>query len=202
MGFRPGLALCTLIVEPRHPSPFAFFDKLRIAPPLYVEPDFIAYVLEKVPRAQTAELIHFFMGIFWKASVHPWRKADPNPWIDLGPFSEPIRKFLRGESGFPEKVALTITVLPPPVTLVAFHPPYETIGPDPIFHLYVSGFNCTLFIGDNIPPENALGSIHWPPHHLMVVDNAAQIKKKFRDPYEAANKLGKAKPIPSPPSHK
>jgi len=183
----------------RYPSPFPFIDKLRAATPLFSEPDFIAYALNSVSQARTPELIHFFMGIFWKASVHAWRKGRTDPWINLGTFSDLIRKFLRGEAPFPEKVALSITVLPPPVTLVAFHPPYETIGPDPSFHLYVSGFNCTLCVGDNIPPELALSSMHRPPHHLLVVDNAADITKKFRESYAAAKARGKAKPIPVPP---
>lgn len=183
----------------RYPGPFPFFEKLRATPPLYNEPDFVAYLLATVPNIRVAELIHFFMGIFWKASVHPWRKGRSDMWITLGQFSEPIRTLLRGEAPFPENVALSITVLPPPVTLIAFHPPYETIGPDPTYHLYVSGFNCTLSVGERIEPELVLSSIHRPPHHLLIVDNAADITRKFRDSYESAKAKGKAKPIPRPP---
>jgi hypothetical protein len=165
----------------RYGGPFPVLDTLIKSPALFIEPDFIAYVLAAIPAIRVPDLIHFFMGIFWKASVHPWAKARTEPWLSFGNQGEAIRQFLLGVADFPAQMALSVTVLPPPVTLIAFHIPYDTIGPDPTYHLYISGINCTLWMGPNIPVEIVAGSIHRPPHHLLVVDNAADITRKFRE---------------------
>lgn len=161
---------------------FGFYDKLLAAPKLHDEPDFVSYVLEKVPGVRVADLVHFFMGVFWKASVHPWRKGRTDPWLDLGEYSESIRIFLLGETAFPASVALSVTVLPQPVALISFHQPYETIGSaaEKTCHFYVCGFNATLWMGPNITIEIATTSIQRPPHYLMVVDNRDAITQKFR----------------------
>ena len=169
-------------------EPFQFHEKLRAGPALYVEPDFVAFVLQAVPAIHVDDLIHFVMGIFWKASIHPWREGRNKPSLELGPRGDDVRKFLLNESAFPGEMALSITVLPPPVTLVAFHFPYATRGPDATFHLYVSGLDCTLWVGPNIPPQIAAGSIHRPPHHLLIVDNAEAIKRKYRRALESVAK--------------
>ena len=53
------------------------------------------------------EITHFVMGMFWKAGVHSWSGSQTEPVIDLGPYTEPIGGFLRGEQEFPDHVALT-----------------------------------------------------------------------------------------------
>jgi len=166
-------------------SAFGFLDKLQTVQPLHNEPDFISYVLSQVPAVKVADFVHFFVGIFWKASVHPWRKGRTDPWINLGAFSEEMRKFLLGEAPFPAAMALSVTMLPRPVTLISFHPPYETIGAngDRNGHFYVCGFNTTLWMGPNIPIEISATSIHQAPHYLTVVDNRDAITQKFRDAF-------------------
>lgn len=172
----------------RYGGPFPFLDTLAQFPPVLAEPDFIAYALAAIPDIRVNHIVHFFMGIFWKASVHNWVKERTKTWLEFGVHGEAIRKFLLGEAGFPADMALSVTILPPPVTLISFHLPYDTIGPDPTYHLYISGVNCTLWMGPNIPAEIAMGSIHHPPHQLLVLDNAADITRKFREAGQAAMK--------------
>ena len=171
---------------------FPLFEKLRTAIPLYNEPDFVAYLLANVPTIRVPHLIHCITGIFWKASVHAWRKGPAKPWISLGAHSDLLRQFLLGEAGFPQDMSLSIIVVPPPSTLIGFHPPYQTKGPDPIFHLYLCGINCTLWKGQNIPPEIAAGSIHRPPYYLLVADVTDMIKRKYRAAFESATRLNRA----------
>jgi hypothetical protein len=125
------------------------------------------------------------MGIFWKASVHCWRRNSKKPWLSLEPHGEDVRRFLRGEADFPCNMALTLTTLPTPVSLVSFHIPYATLDPDATFHFYVSGLNYMLWIPPNIPPMIAALSLHRPPHVLLEVDNSADITRKFRAAHAA-----------------
>jgi hypothetical protein len=168
---------------------FLLFEKLKAAQPAFVQPDFVAYFLEAVPTIHVPELVHFAMGIFWKASTHSWAKGRRKPWADLGELPrESIRRFILGETEFPDQMALSLTILPPPKALIAFNYPYATKGPDPTFHLYVSGINCTLWIGCNVPENVAVTSIHRPPHLLLVVDNVRDITRKFREALQSAEK--------------
>jgi hypothetical protein len=173
----------------RYGGPFPFFDTLRRYPALYDEPDVVAYILATIPEVRVQDLIHFFMGIFWKASVHPWAEGKTRPWLSLGLHREAVRQFILGQAAFPAQMALSVVVLPPQVTPVAFHFPYATRGPDATYHLYISGINCTLWAGPNIPFPVAAGSVHRPPHHLLVADHAADITKKFREAHQSAMKL-------------
>jgi hypothetical protein len=167
-------------------GPFPFGDTLSVSAPLFAEPDFTVYLLETIPNIRVPDLIHFAMAIFWKASVHSWVGKRGKPWLSLGQYKEPLRKFISGEAGFPAEMALSLTALPNPVALIAFHYPYATIGADPTCHLYISGLNFTLWTGPNISFEAAQTSLHNPPHHALVVDIRDDITRKFRDAHQSA----------------
>lgn len=169
-------------------GPFLLDASLRASPPLFTEPDLVAYALETIKGIHVPDLIHFAMGIFWKSAVHSWVKKEAEPWLSLGPYTEPVRKFLLGETPFPVEMALSLSVLPSPVALISFHYPIATIEADPVCMLYICGLSYMLWMGPNIPDEVARTSLHRPPHALLVVDNRDDITKKFREAYEAAMK--------------
>ena len=77
------------------------------------------------PGIHCDKLTHFAMGVFWKAAAHSWRGGKNEPLINLGPYAEPVRRFLRSEAPFPEKMALTIVVLPAPVRLITLELPHR-----------------------------------------------------------------------------
>jgi hypothetical protein len=167
-------------------GPFPFGDMLSATTPLFAEPDLTVYLLGTIPHVRVPNLIHFAMAIFWKASVHSWVKKRGKPWLSLKQHREPVRKFVSGEAEFPGEMALSLTVLPNPVTLIAFHYPYATIGPQPACHLYISGLNFTLWMGPNIPSITAQTSLHIPPHHALVADVQGDITKRFRAARQSA----------------
>ncbi len=164
-------------------GPFPLSERLRRSVVLHAEPDFTTFLLGAIPDIQVAQLVHFGMGVFWKASVHTWRKKTDRPWLDLGEYSERMRLFLRGDAEFPCDMALSLTILPGPIAanITAFHIPYETIGPDRTCHFFVLGINYTVWMGQNIPIEIAIGSVHRPPHVLLEMDNSADITRRFRE---------------------
>ena len=52
------------------------------------------------PEIETEKLIHFAIGIFFKGTAHSWKGNSTEPWIDFGPSTEPLRKFVLGETLF------------------------------------------------------------------------------------------------------
>jgi hypothetical protein len=92
--------------------------------------------------------------------------------INLGVYTEPIQRFLRGERGFPEGIALTIGVLPPPVELISFHNPYRGSNPNwPNFLFYVSGIEFALALGPPLGSDVRESCFAANPlHPIMVLD--------------------------------
>src|SRR5579862_3477078 len=122
---------------------FPLGQALRASPHLFDEPDVTAYALAGHPTIRPADLVHFAMGIFWKAAVHAWLPARKKSFVSLGEYEDKVREFLLGKAGFPANMALSLAVLPMPVVLIAFQFPFETLArpEDRTFHLYVSGVN-------------------------------------------------------------
>jgi hypothetical protein len=85
----------------QYKGPFPFYDLLTKYPPDAVDGEGAVYATIRNPEIQSDKLVHFAMGVFWKAAVHSWSGLRTEPMIDLGSYIEPVRKFLRGEAGFP-----------------------------------------------------------------------------------------------------
>lgn len=103
------------------------------------------------PDFDFQSLTHFAMGIFWKASVHSWKGGQRDPLIELGPYSDPIRTWLRGVSGFPKNVCITVTLSNPQRALVTLNEPTQTMFKKwHTFMLHVPGVLFMLNIGKTI----------------------------------------------------
>ena len=161
----------------QYKGPFPFYDLLTKVPPDAVDGDAAVYAASKNPDIHVDKLTHFAMGVFWKAAVHPWCRSSTEPMIDLGCYAEPVRQFLRGEASFPDHVALTIGVLPPPAQLISFHNPYQGSKKEwNNFLLYVSGIEFCLAVGSAVDAtlkENCFASN--PAHPIVVVDFSSSI---------------------------
>jgi hypothetical protein len=62
--------------------------------------------------ADVTKLAYYALSMFWRASVHEWKTLNgQTTFCHLeGHDEEAIRKFLRGEAGWPEEIVLEITV--------------------------------------------------------------------------------------------
>jgi hypothetical protein len=169
---------------------FPLAAALADATPCVSESDLSAYVLSGIPGIRVDDLIHFAMGIFWKSSVHPWSGKDTEPWIDLGPSCDNIRLFLRGEMPLSDDVVLTATILPPPVKLITFHLPFETVGlQGRAFQLYVSGLQFMLWVGAEIPMAVRAANLSSKSNPtVLVTDISELISKRFKAMFSQARK--------------
>jgi hypothetical protein len=104
---------------------FPFYDLLTKVPRDYSEPGFDLYFTATNPAIEVEKITHFALGIFWKASVHSWSGTKKEPPIQLGPYSEMLRKWLRGDAILPDSVALSVYVLIPSRAQIVSSEPYK-----------------------------------------------------------------------------
>jgi len=62
-----------------------------------------------IAEMNVAALAYFAASMFWRGSIHGWNLDGSVP-VKLGPFQEPIRRYLMGESAFPPDCALWIAL--------------------------------------------------------------------------------------------
>ena len=171
---------------------FPFYDILTRVPPDVDEPDVKGYAASRNPDIDVHKLTHFALGVFWKGSVHSWSGRRNEPQIELGPYGEEIRRFLRSEGGFPRYAALTVGITPPPVKDIAFCQPY--LGSKSnchFFMFYAPGIALALSVGKRIGDAKANCFYSNPLHPIVVGDIASGIKTVFRKVSAGAHKSRK-----------
>jgi len=130
------------------------------------------------PLIDVEKLTHFAVGIFWKASVASWRRGEKEPKIDLGPYSDALRRWLRGETAFPRHICLTVTVSKPEGAFITLCLPAQTECKDwPAYLLHVPGVLFVLSVGKRVPMEMRKTCFHESPDHFVFLSK--QIDYQF-----------------------
>ncbi len=96
-----------------NPFDFPLYDLIVKGPAAYTDGEDGIYYARDNPEIDIDKLIHFSLGVFWKASVHSWKREAGPPKIDLGGHSEALRRWLRGQSALPWDMSLHISASPP-----------------------------------------------------------------------------------------
>jgi hypothetical protein len=105
---------------------FPLFDLLIQLPVVLTENDDALYYSPDNSVIDFEKVTHFGMGIFWKAAVHPWRGNKTDPLINLGPYTDPIRRWLLREVDFPQDVQLWVSISKPEHAQIVLNPPTRT----------------------------------------------------------------------------
>jgi hypothetical protein len=171
---------------------FPLSDLLQKQAPLFDEPDIKAYDVAKNPAIDRNALIHFALGIFWKASVHSWRGSTTDPRIDLGTHSEVLRSHLLYGGGLSEDMALSMTVMPAPVSMISCYDPIRGSNPDfQNFHFYIPGLFFSLSVG-NVKDLKATMCLASNPHsHVLVQDMTPELMDLYSQAAGTARKSKK-----------
>ena len=115
------------------------------------------------------------------------------PRIELGPYRENVRRFLRGETPFPQHMALVVGVLPRDKALISFTQPYRASAEGyHNFVFYVPGVQFILSAGKQMPsdtPDICFAS-NWA-HPILVADFSEDVKGVFRRIVARAHKSQK-----------
>jgi hypothetical protein len=170
--------------------PFPLYDMLVRHAPDQVDGDARLYAAAKNPEIRADKLIHFAMGIFFKAAVHPWSGSRTEPWIDLGPYAESVRTFLLGETAFPGRMCLTVAVLPPPVRAIEFCNPYRDSTPGHFhYRFHACGVQFMLDVGRAVTKEIREGCFASNPlHPIIVADFTSTLQLPFREAFATTRK--------------
>jgi hypothetical protein len=170
---------------------FPFYDLLTKRAPDCDEEGTVFYFAGNNSEINVDKITHFAMGIFWKASVHSWSGHSKEPRIGLGPYSEAIRRWLRGERPFPEHILLAMTVSPPLRAQITFNDPYEGIRQGwRSYFTHVPGILFILNIGREISSEMKWLCLYQNPSHPIIVSQeiTAKLEKMFATMYLKSRK--------------
>ena len=153
---------------------FPLYDLLTQRKPNFDVDGILIYCAAQNPQIKAAKLTHFALGIFWKASVHSWGLTETDSLIELGPYSEKIRLWLRSEGSFPEHVYPVAIVSRPQTTQPNACLPFEQTRDQHEgwrgFRFQVPGLSFVLNIGKTVDHEIRALSLHTPPHPINVAD--------------------------------
>ncbi len=165
---------------------FPLYDLLTKQAPSQVLDETKIYLAARNPEIQSGKLIHFAMGIFFKAAVHSWSGSKTEPWINLGPYTERLRTFVLGETPFPEQMFLTVGILPWPTRAIEFCYPYRDSTEGRFnYRFYVCGVQFVLEVGKTVTAERRQGcfaSNHL--HPILVTDFTRSVQSPFREAFK------------------
>jgi len=170
---------------------FLLCDLLIKGPAAFQNGKGAIYYAAQNPHIDVEKLTHFAMGIFWKAAVHTWRIGKETIKIELGPYAEPIRSWLRGEQPFPKSVNHTLAVARPENALVILTgPTKQSTQRWKSFSLQVPGLLCTLHVGKLIDLEMKNCCFHEEPTHPIFVSDEVMgaLWKRVGDHYRGSRK--------------
>jgi hypothetical protein len=149
---------------------FPLLDIIERVDPDVVDGELRTYAASRNSAIEIDKLIHFAMGVFWKASIHSWKGSTKEPQLDLGPYRESVRRFLRGGTPFPQKMGLVLAVLPRARVPVGFSLPYR--NPSREFHgftFHIPGIVFSLSVGKRLDPNMPLMCFATNPAHPILV---------------------------------
>ena len=153
---------------------FPLYDIVHRQGPIDTDPDGETFAAGTNPEIDVQRISHFALGIFWKASIHPWQFGQ----ITLGTYSEAIRTWLRGETAFPKNVALNVILSRPAAAQIVMNPPYETTSmPCHTYLFHVPGILFRLSVGKQIPSAEKLLCFYSSAEHFIIVSDT--ITKKI-----------------------
>jgi len=67
------------------------------------------YHVASIPGIDVRAITYFGASIFWRGSIHPWNSNGSIP-VPLGPYADPLRRYLLGEAAFPDHIALMVAI--------------------------------------------------------------------------------------------
>jgi len=151
---------------------FPLYDLLYKQAPVDTDADGDIFAAGSNSDIDIQKISHFALGVFWKASLYPWEFGE----ISLGPYSETIRTWLRGETAFPQMIALNVILSRPSAAQIILNPPYKTTEqPCHTYLFHVPGVLFRLSVGKQIPvPEKMLCFYSSTEHFVVVSDTVTK----------------------------
>jgi hypothetical protein len=170
---------------------FPLYDLLTKQSPEFDEGDMAVYFAAKNLEIKVDKLTHFALGMFWKASVHSWSGARSEPQIELGPYSENLRRWLRANSDFPQHMYLVAVISRPLSAQITLINPYEAIRDGwRTFYMHVPGLVFMLAVGKTVDASLKWLCIHNNPANPIGISESftGQVQQVMVKTVRAARK--------------
>jgi len=152
------------------------------ATPILAGDEMAGYAGADIPEIDVEKLVYFGLSIFWRAAIHRWKTTDANKLtkrIWLGPYEEPIRRFLLGEGAFPDHAVILVSIWPytkPPAPIIFHTPVTENQG---AFHSHlfcIPGLDFKLALGKRMPEKLRRICSYRSPEKMIFASTKAAIK--------------------------
>jgi hypothetical protein len=152
---------------------FPLYDIVHRQAPIHTDTGGETFAAQTNPDIDVQSISHFALGIFWKASIYPWEFGQ----ISLGPYAEAIRTWLRGETGFPQNIALNVILSRPAAAQIIMNPPYKTTSTGcHTYLLHVPGILFRLSVGKQIPTPEKTFCFYSSAEHFIIVSETVTKK--------------------------
>jgi hypothetical protein len=118
---------------------------------------------------ETAKLTHFCLSVLWRASLCDWpARGKVFRQLDLGPYQEQIRKYLKGDTVVPSRVSVTVLLssLERPRLEMCFPIRYRE-GLHHCYRFHIPGMTFVAAVGG---VDQLDISILQPPNRIFVTD--------------------------------
>jgi hypothetical protein len=159
---------------------FPLYDLLTKVPPIVDEVGEAVYLAGENPEIEVEKITHFALGLFWKASVYSWRGDTTDVRIDLGPYSDEIRRWLRGQNAFPKYLYLTVVVEKPQKAQITINSPYEGVRQRWRQHfVHVPGVLFMMTLGKAVDDSMRALSILNAGNPINISDNLTEKFEKL-----------------------
>lgn len=157
---------------------FPIREALEAAEPVMKSDGVSLYIGSSIASIDCEKLSYFGMSIFWKSAAHNWRCDHQQLGIDLGPYREPTRRFLMGETPFPGSMALAVRISSLTTLLeIASLPESLNTGGYHLHHFTVPGLKFLLATGQRIEPAFLKASTAPAPERYLAIYPEADISE-------------------------
>jgi hypothetical protein len=137
----------------RNSDGFKLKELVESTKPLF-ENKLTVYSAATVPKIDFDKLAYFATSVLWRASVHDWKSGkDKVRRLYLGKYTEELRRYLLGETGFPPNIVIWVSIVPEQKLWSAATPPYgDRMNECWEYRLPFLGIFFTIFLGARIDP--------------------------------------------------
>ncbi len=175
-------------------GPFPLRDRLMKAATLYRDEAMAIFPTVGNPEMDPTKLMHFALGVFYKAAVHSWRGDSSEPYMPMEADDvEALRLYLLGKAVLPKNVVVCVTVDSLVVPLQSMNEPYRMADKDGFkrYVFYIPGVFFQLFVGDG--GETAMPacfSVH-PTRPVLVENVSISVRNTGREQLANARRTNK-----------
>ena len=144
----------------------------------------------------TEKLAYFGLSVVWRAGAHEWKNSysdKPTYSIDLGPFLEPMRRYLLGTASFPSNISVNVQVASDAQSQRSAYTPSWAVGARcPVVGFLVCGIHFAVAMGNPLPPEYLQTCCYNSPEKVIFEkDISEQSKRAFNRLYATTRVSGK-----------